>query len=181
MNGSQRRARLHRVALGLGSNVGDRLSYLQRAVSGLGDVPGLYLVSASPVFETDPVGGPEQRPFLNAVLVAETELTPRALLGHALDVERRLGRVRTTRWGPRTIDIDVLLVGDLVVDEPGLEIPHPRVTERAFVLVPWSRADPLATMPDGTSIGELARRLPTAGVRERDDLALELPQLEGKP
>jgi len=163
---------LHRAALALGSNVGDRLATLQAALDRLGDVPELRVVKVSPVFETDPVGGPAQPQFLNAVVVADTRLSPRQLLVQARAVEDALGRVRATRWGPRTIDVDVLVVGDLVVDEPDLQVPHPRAAGRAFVLAPWAHVDPDACMPDGTSVAELARRVGGVGVRARADLTL---------
>ena len=121
-----------RAFLGLGSNLGDRLAHLRRAVAGL---PGVVAVSG--VYETDPVGGPPgQAPYLNAVVELDTDLGPRELLEVARALEEEAGRVRAERWGPRTLDVDVLLVGDLAVDEPDLQVPHPRLRDRAFVLVP---------------------------------------------
>lgn len=121
-----------RAFLGLGSNMGDRWQYLRDAVGDLPDV-----VAVSPVYETDPVGGPtDQARFLNLVVELDTERSPRALLGIAHRLETAAGRIRTERWGPRTLDIDVLLVGDLELDEPDLVVPHPRMWERAFVLFP---------------------------------------------
>lgn len=121
-----------RAFVALGSNVGDRRAHLRAAVAGL---PGVVAVSA--VYETDPVGGPCGQPaFLNAVVELDTVLRPRALLELGQDLEEAAGRVRAERWGPRTLDVDVLLVGDVVVDEPDLVVPHPRMWERAFVLVP---------------------------------------------
>jgi 2-amino-4-hydroxy-6-hydroxymethyldihydropteridine diphosphokinase len=128
--------------LGLGSNVGDRLAHLQGAVDGLGSTPGVMVVAVSPVYETDPVGGQPQDDYLNAVVAVETELGPRALLGVAQDLEARAGRVRAERWGPRTLDVDVLLVGDATVDDDDLVVPHPRMRERAFVLVPLADLEP---------------------------------------
>ncbi len=122
----------------MGSNLGDRLCNLQRAVAALPDV-----IAVSSVYETDPVGGPpDQDPYLNLVAELRTSLSPRELLEAAQAVEAAGGRVRAERWGPRTIDVDVLLVGDLVVDEPDLVVPHPRMWERGFVLVPLSELAP---------------------------------------
>jgi 2-amino-4-hydroxy-6-hydroxymethyldihydropteridine diphosphokinase len=121
-----------RAFVALGSNLGDRREHLRRAVAGLPDV-----VAVSPVYETDPVGGPAgQGPYLNAVVELDTELGPRDLLDVGRRLEEEAGRVRAERWGARTLDVDVLLVGDLVVDEPDLQVPHPRLRQRAFVLVP---------------------------------------------
>lgn len=121
-----------RAFLGLGSNLGDRVAYLREAVADLPDV-----VAVSPVYETDPVGGPpDQAKYLNIVVELDTQRSPRDLLGIAHRLESAAGRVRTERWGPRTLDIDVLLVGDLEVNDPDLEVPHPRLRERSFVLIP---------------------------------------------
>ena len=127
-----------RAYLGLGSNLGDRWSILREAVAALPD-----LSEVSPVYETAPVGGPaDQPPYLNLVVALDTALTPRELLQLANRLEAAAGRVRVERWGPRTLDVDVLLVGDLVVDEPDLQVPHPRMGERLFVLVPLADLDP---------------------------------------
>ena len=121
-----------RAFLGLGSNLGDRRGHLGAAVAALPDV-----VAVSPVYETEPVGGPPgQGPYLNLVVALETELSPRELLEVGQRLEESAGRVRTDRHGPRTLDVDVLLVGDLVVREPDLVVPHPRMWKRRFVLVP---------------------------------------------
>lgn len=121
-----------RAFLALGSNLGDRRARLRDAVAGL---PGVVAVSG--VYETDPVGGPAgQPPYLNAVVELETDLSPPELLEVAHELEAAAGRERAERWGPRTLDVDVLLVGDLSVDEPDLVVPHPRMWERPFVLVP---------------------------------------------
>jgi 2-amino-4-hydroxy-6-hydroxymethyldihydropteridine diphosphokinase len=129
------------VYLGLGSNLGDRLAHLQAAVDGLALAPGVKVVAVSPVYETAPVGGPPQDDYLNAVVALDTELVPRALLDVAQRLEAAEHRVRRERWGPRTLDVDVLIVGDEVVDEPDLVVPHPRLRERAFVVVPLSDLD----------------------------------------
>lgn len=124
-----------RAYLGIGSNLGDRLGYLQRAVDGLAATPGIEVVAVSAVFETDPVG-PEQPDYLNAVVAVDTTLRPRALLAACQHQEAAAERVREVRWGPRTLDVDVVLYGDETVDEPDLRIPHPRWRERDFVCAP---------------------------------------------
>ena len=166
---------LRRAVFGIGSNLGDRLAMLRGAVRAIAESPGITLAGVSPVFETDPVGGPEQPDFLNAVVVADTALSPRELLEICLDTERRYGRLRLERWGPRTLDIDLIAVGDLTLNEPDLTLPHPSVADRAFVLVPWSRADPSAMLPGAVAVRDLAARIETAGMRERSDLAIDPP------
>jgi 2-amino-4-hydroxy-6-hydroxymethyldihydropteridine diphosphokinase len=121
-----------RAFLALGSNLGDRWATLRQAAAAVPDV-----VAVSPVYETAPVGGPEgQGAFLNCVVELDTDRSPRELLDLCRTLEEAARRVRVERWGPRTLDVDVLLVGDLVVDEPDLTVPHPRMWERSFVLVP---------------------------------------------
>lgn len=124
-----------RAFVGLGSNVGDRLAYLRGAVTALRDHAAVEIVRASSVYETAPVG-PEQPDFLNAVVEVTTHLDARALLAVLKAIENRLGRVPRERWGPREIDLDLLLAGDEVVSDEHLQVPHPRMQERAFVLVP---------------------------------------------
>ncbi|HYL53714.1 MAG TPA: 2-amino-4-hydroxy-6-hydroxymethyldihydropteridine diphosphokinase [Acidimicrobiia bacterium] len=125
-----------RAYLALGSNLGDRLANLQGAVDGLADAPGVRVDALSRVYETAPVGGPPQDPYLNAVVAVDTELDPRGLLALAQTLERIAHRVRAERFGPRTLDVDVLLYDDLVLDDPDLILPHPRMWERGFVLAP---------------------------------------------
>ncbi len=133
-----------RAFLGLGSNLGDRGANLRAAVDALPDV-----VAVSSVYETDPVGGPEdQGPFLNAVVQLATERSPRQLLEAAAAAEAAAGRVRTVRWGPRTLDVDVLWVDGASVAEPDLVVPHPRLWERAFVLVPLAELAPDLATPE---------------------------------
>jgi 2-amino-4-hydroxy-6-hydroxymethyldihydropteridine diphosphokinase len=151
--------------LGLGSNLGDRLDHLQRAVDLLDADPKVTVDAVSGVYETEPVGGPEQDPFLNVALRVRTRRSPRRLLALGQDVERRLGRVRAEPWGPRTIDVDILLWAGRVVQTRTLQIPHPRLAERAFALVPLLEVAPGAAMPDGTSLATLVARLaPIDGV-----------------
>ena len=127
-----------RAFLALGSNLGDRERFIRDAVEAMPDV-----VAMSPIYETDPVGGPDgQPPYLNAVVELDTDLSPRELLDLCQGLETAAGRVRTERWGPRTLDVDVLLVGDLTVDEPDLQVPHPRMWERDFVLRPLADLAP---------------------------------------
>jgi len=130
-----------RAYLGLGSNLGDRLAHLQAAVDGLAATSGVVVVAVSPVYEAVPVGGPPQGEYLNAVVALDTTLAPHELLATAQRLEAGERRVRTERWGPRTLDVDVLLVGDATVDTPDLVVPHPRLRERAFVLVPLADLD----------------------------------------
>jgi 2-amino-4-hydroxy-6-hydroxymethyldihydropteridine diphosphokinase len=134
--------RLVRAYLGIGANLGDRVAHLQGAVDGLAATPDVEVVAVSPVYETAPVGGPVQPDYLNAVVAVDTTLGPRALLELANRLEAEADRVREVHWGPRTLDIDVLLVGDVAVNEPDLVVPHPRMLERAFVLVPLADLDP---------------------------------------
>jgi len=122
--------------LGLGSNVGDRERWLAEAVRRLDERPDVRVAARSPIYETDPVGLTDQPAFLNMAVRIETSLPPESLLQATMGIERELGRVRTVRWGPRTIDIDILLYDDDSVQTPSLTIPHPRLAERAFVLVP---------------------------------------------
>jgi 2-amino-4-hydroxy-6-hydroxymethyldihydropteridine diphosphokinase len=141
--GAEPAAPVRRAYLGLGSNLGDRAALLQGAVDGLAVTDGITVVAISPVYETEPVGGPAQPDYLNAVVGVDTDLTPRQLLEVAQRLEREAGRVRDEQWGPRTLDVDVLLVGEEHVDEPDLVVPHPRLYERAFVMVPLSDLEPM--------------------------------------
>lgn len=164
------------VVLSLGSNLGRRFETLQGAIDALFDAPGVEFVGVSPVYETDPVGGPEgQRSYLNVVVVGDTSLHPRALLERAQSVENAFGRVRKERWGPRTLDVDLIVVGDTVCDEPELTLPHPHAHERAFVLVPWVAADPRGVLPGHGPVSELLAQLDQSGVRLREDLKLQVP------
>jgi 2-amino-4-hydroxy-6-hydroxymethyldihydropteridine diphosphokinase len=131
-----------RAYLGIGSNLGERLTYLQLAVDELAAADGVTVVGISPVYETAPVGGPEQPDYLNAVVAVDTTLSAHELLRVAQDIEAEADRVRTVRWGPRTLDVDVLLVGDERIEDPDLVVPHPRMAERAFVVVPLADLDP---------------------------------------
>ncbi len=142
------------IYLGLGSNLGDRLANLSRAVDEL-ERRGVRLVRSSRVYETEPIGGPEQPDYLNAVIEIATQLEPNDLLRVCLQVEAELGRERGERWGPRIIDVDLLAYGDRQIDEPDLTIPHPRMHERAFVLVPLLELDEDPPLPGGRKASTL--------------------------
>jgi 2-amino-4-hydroxy-6-hydroxymethyldihydropteridine diphosphokinase len=133
--------------VGLGSNLGEREAQIRMALDDLARLPATRLTRASSLYDSEPVGDVDQPNFLNAVAELESQLTARQMLWNLLLIERRLGRVRTQRWGPRSIDLDLLLYGDLVVDEPDLQVPHPELTRRSFVLVPLVELDPLLTHP----------------------------------
>ncbi len=146
------------VFLGLGSNLGDRERYLSEGLRSLAR-RGFRPVRASVLYETEPVGGPPQGWFLNMVSQGETDLQPEELLAACLETEEELGRERETRWGPRTLDLDLLLFGDEVRDTPMLTLPHPRLAERLFVLVPLSELAPDLRPPRlGLSVAELRER-----------------------
>jgi 2-amino-4-hydroxy-6-hydroxymethyldihydropteridine diphosphokinase len=157
---------VRRGALALGSNLGDRAATLTAAVSDLAAVAGLSVVAASSVYETGAVGGPEQGAFLNAVLVIETALDAHAVLSAALGVEARHGRVRAERWGPRTLDVDVLALGAEVSDDPAVLLPHPRAHERGFVLVPWAEVDPSFEVSGLGRVLDLLEALPPEAVAD---------------
>lgn len=152
-----------RVYVGLGSNLGDREATIRRAVDLIRATPGVQVVGVSSLRETPPWGPIEQPDYLNGALALETDLGPRALLDVLLDAERRLGRVRgdEQRWGPRTIDLDLLLFDDLTLDEPRLTVPHPRLHERRFVLEPLAELAPDALVPGHGRAAELLRQLDT--------------------
>ncbi len=163
---------LEKVVFALGSNLGDRMAHLRTAVSAARAVPELADIRCSPVYETEPVGGPKQDDYLNAVLVARTSLAPHALLLLAHGWEQLAGRKRTERWGPRTLDVDLIVVGAARGHDAELTLPHPRAHERAFVLAPWHDVDPDAVLPGHGPIVELLANLHWAGVVRRDDLDL---------
>ena len=161
------------AVLAIGANLGERLGTLRAAVAALGRLPGTSVLALSPVYETDPVGGPDQPAYLNAVLTVRTTLGPRELLRAANGIEAASGRVREVRFGPRTLDIDIISHGDQTSDDPVLTLPHPRARERAFVLVPWLDIDPDAALPEGR-VADLLAGLDLRGVRRRaESLGLE--------
>ncbi len=149
-----------RAYVGLGANLGDREATIRRAVELVGSSPDVVVVGVSSLRETEPWGPVEQPSYLNGALALETDLAPRALLDLLLDVERRLGRRRDgERWGPRTIDLDLLLYEGLSVDEPGLTLPHPHLHERRFALEPLVELAPDAVVPGRGSASELLAAL----------------------
>ena len=133
--------------IGLGSNLGERESMIRQALEAMSTLPDTELVRASSLYDTEPVGDAEQPNFLNAVAEIETDLPARQLLWNLLLIEKRLGRERTRRWGPRTIDLDLLLYGAETIEEDDLRVPHPELTRRAFVLVPLIELEPLLVHP----------------------------------
>ena len=145
---------MSRVYLGIGSNLGDRLAHLQLAVDILVTIPGITVAAVSPVYETDPVGGPVQDDFLNAVIAIDTTLDPNGVLLVAQAAERSARRVREEHWGPRTLDVDVLLFEGVQLNDPELMIPHPLMYDRAFVLAPLHDLDPtVVEMPAAGWVG----------------------------
>lgn len=161
-----------KATLSLGSNLGDRLGYLQGALDALSKATGTHIHSVSAVYETDPVGGPDQGEYLNAVVVLKTILSPQQLLAVAQQIETDANRVREVHWGPRTLDIDILAMDSEVIDTEDLVLPHPRAHERAFVLLPWSMLDPNFVIPGRASVESLLAQVGSAGVRLREDLKL---------
>ena len=160
--------------IGVGANLDDRAAVLRRAAAALDGYDSLEVKAASPVYETAPVGVTAQPMFLNAVLAAETDLEPHALLERLLAVERRFGRVRRQRWGPRLLDLDILLYENEIIRGRGLEIPHPRLHERAFVLVPLCDLAPRGRHPVfKKTFSELAESIvPTQEVRKLHGVSL---------
>lgn len=151
------------IYLGLGTNLGDRIDNLKAAREAL--PPQVTVLRASQVYETPPWGYVDQPPFLNQVIEAQTDLSPYRLLHHLKSIERRLGRTATFRYGPRLIDLDILFFGSQILDLDGLLIPHPRLAERAFVLVPLAELAPELVHPqNGHSIRQLLSHLDTSGV-----------------
>jgi 2-amino-4-hydroxy-6-hydroxymethyldihydropteridine diphosphokinase len=154
-----------RAVLSVGANLGDRLGTLQRCVQAIARLPDTDVLAISPVYETAPVGGPAQPDYLNAVLLIQTGLPPRDLLAAVRRIEADFGRVRSERFGPRTLDIDIIDYAGQVSDDPVLTLPHPRAHERAFVLAPWHDIDPGAELPGRGAVAELLGGLDRDGVR----------------
>lgn len=167
-----------RAVLSLGSNLGNRLEILQGAVDALEDTPGVRIKAVSPVYETEPWGvEPGSQPsYYNAVVVLKTTLPPSSLLERAHAVEEAFNRVRDERWGPRTLDVDIVAYADVTSDDPHLTLPHPRAHERAFVLAPWHDVDPDAQLPGLGTVADLLGTVTRDGVEARGDLELRLPE-----
>ncbi|MCX5479669.1 2-amino-4-hydroxy-6-hydroxymethyldihydropteridine diphosphokinase [Kaistia geumhonensis] len=160
--------------LGLGSNLGDRETMLRSAVAALSESAGVTVTAISPVYETPPWGPVPQGPYLNACVAIATSLSPRALLDLCLAIERRHGRERSVRWGPRTLDIDILDYGGMQINEPGLALPHPRLAERAFVLVPLADIAPDLVI-EGRTVAASRAAIDAGGVTARPDISLAGP------
>jgi 2-amino-4-hydroxy-6-hydroxymethyldihydropteridine diphosphokinase len=145
--------------VGLGANLGPRETTLLRAVDLLAETDGVDVLAVSQLRETEPVGVVEQPHFLNGAVALDTSLSPRELLDRLLEIEHRLGRVRDVRWGPRVVDLDLLVYGDRQMDEPGLRVPHPRLHERRFVLEPLAELDPDLEIPGCGPMSDLLAAL----------------------
>ena len=158
--------------LSLGSNLGDRLDHLSKAVTTLAKQPKIKVLKVSSVYQTKPVGGPEQDDYLNAVVKIQTELSALELLGVTQSIENNEGRVREVRWGPRTLDIDVLTYDDLISADDKLTLPHPRISERAFVLVPFFEIDPQATISGLGKVADLYQQIAKFDVQLNSDMKL---------
>lgn len=166
---------IRRAVLSLGSNLGERMFSLQGAVNALADTPEVWVTGVSPVYETEPVDAPEgSKSFLNAVITLDTTLSARTLLDRAHAVEAAYGRERGEANAPRTLDVDLIVVGDRHADSEDLKLPHPRAAERAFVLVPWLDLESDATIPGAGPVAELLEKTGRGGVVRRDDLVLEV-------
>jgi 2-amino-4-hydroxy-6-hydroxymethyldihydropteridine diphosphokinase len=164
-----------RVVLALGSNLGVRVRNLQGAVDALQDAPDMSICAVSPVYETEPAGGPAQPDYLNAVVLAATTLPAMMVLALAQGIEKAFHRVREVRWGPRTLDIDIIAYDGEVSGDPKLILPHPRAHERAFVLAPWLDLDPDAQIPHRGRVAALLAGAAGTRIRRRDDVELHLP------
>jgi 2-amino-4-hydroxy-6-hydroxymethyldihydropteridine diphosphokinase len=154
------------AAIGLGANLGDARASVRGALGMLDLLPSTRLLRTSRLYRTAAWGQTGQPDFINAVVLLETTLGARALLDRLLAIERDFGRIRTSedRWGPRTLDLDLLLFGDSVIDEPGLQVPHPHLHERAFALLPLAEIAPELTIPGLATVGELARVMASDGI-----------------
>ena len=167
---------IRRAVLALGSNLGDRMAALQGAVDSLADTPDVWVTGVSPVYETEPVDAPEGSPkFLNAVVLIDTTLSAPTLMDRALAIEDAFERDRSRGINaPRTLDVDLVVVGDRRSDDPFLRLPHPRAAERSFVLLPWHDLEPDAVIPDFGTVADLLDKVGTVGVERRHDLAIAL-------
>jgi 2-amino-4-hydroxy-6-hydroxymethyldihydropteridine diphosphokinase len=164
---------IRRAVLSIGSNLGDRVFNLQGAVDALGDTPEVWMTGVSPVYETEPVGAPEgSDDFLNIVVTLDTTLSAPTLLDRALAIESAYGRERGEPNAPRTLDVDLIVVGDRRSDDETLVLPHPRAAERAFVLVPWHDLESDAEIPGYGAVADLLDKVGRDGVTRRDDIEL---------
>jgi 2-amino-4-hydroxy-6-hydroxymethyldihydropteridine diphosphokinase len=167
---------IRRAVLALGSNLGERMASLQGAINALADTPDVWVTSVSPVYETEPVDSPsEAKTYLNAVVLIDTTLAATRLMERALAIEDAFARERPegVHNAPRTLDVDLIVVGDRRNDDDFLRLPHPRAHERAFVLRPWLDVEPDAELPEAGPVAELLEKVSQDGISRRDDLALE--------
>ena len=167
---------IRRAVLALGSNLGERLASLQGAVNAIADTPDVWVTGVSPVYETEPLDcPPDAKNFLNAVVLIDTTLAATRLMDRALAIEDAFDRERSeVKNAPRTLDVDLIVVGDRRSDEPALRLPHPRAAERGFVLRPWLDVEPDAEFPDLGPVAELLEKAGEDGMTRRDDLTLEI-------
>ncbi len=167
---------IRRAVLSIGSNLGERKVNLQGAVHSLADTPEVWVTSVSPIYETEPVGAPQgSRSFLNAVILADTTLSAPTLLDRAQAIESAYGRERGAEINtPRTLDVDLIVLGDRISDTEDLTLPHPRAAERAFVLAPWYDVEPDAEIPGAGAVADLLGKVGRSGVTRRDDIELDL-------
>lgn len=166
---------IRQAVLAIGSNLGDRLGRLQGAVSALEDTPEVTIVAISSVYETDPLSSPSASgKFLNAVVLIDTTLTVHTLLDRGFAIEDAFGRSRSGPNAPRTLDVDLIVVGDRVCEDESLTLPHPRAHERGFVLVPWLEIDPEGEIPGRGFVADLIGGVDTKGVTRREDLEIIL-------
>jgi len=156
-----------RVFIGIGSNLGRKEDNIGRALELLKEDQRIQVAAVAPLYRTDPVGYTQQDWFLNTVAALETELSPQQLLGLLMSFENKMGRERMVRWGPRVIDLDILLYGDLIINTPHLQIPHPRLEERAFVVVPLADLYPDMLLPGGRAASDMAVQLSKTQCVER--------------
>jgi 2-amino-4-hydroxy-6-hydroxymethyldihydropteridine diphosphokinase len=160
------------VYIGLGGNLGDPIATLREALALVAQLPGVELDAVSSAYESAPVGLEQQPPFVNAAARVVTAAPLAELLAGLLGIERRLGRVRTVRYGPRTCDLDILLAGDEIVQEPGLTVPHPRLAERRFALAPLVELEPALALPGGPLLSSLLAAVGDQAVQRLDGVAL---------
>jgi 2-amino-4-hydroxy-6-hydroxymethyldihydropteridine diphosphokinase len=167
---------IRRAVLALGSNLGERFTALQGAVNAIADTPEVWVTGVSPVYETDPVDSPPgAKTYLNAIVLVDTTLAATRLMDRALAIEDAFDRERTDEKNmPRTLDVDLIVVGDRRSDEESLRLPHPRATGRAFVLRPWLDVEPDAEFPDQGPVADLLAKTDQSGITRREDLELEI-------
>lgn len=166
---------IRQAVLAIGSNLGDRLDKLQGCLSAIEDTPEVTVVAVSSIYETEPVGAPAgSGTFLNAVVLLDTTLTVHTLLDRALAIEDAFGRQRSEEGAPRTLDVDIIVVGDRVAEDEQLVLPHPRAHERGFVLVPWLEVDDEGEIPGKGFVADIIGSVDTSGVTKREDLEIIL-------